>query len=439
MSNSNFPDTLDTTSNLPDTISGGNFLNLPSHPTLHNVISDALIAVETKVGTGASTPISGTVLLGDGTGTSSFGQVPLTTSVTGVLPTDNGGTGSNVQNFVDLTTNQNVGGNKTLTGTLSLATGTTVLGPLVIPSGTLLTSPTTGDIEFDGTNLYFTNSSRQTVNTLAQNQTITGTKTYSSNILFSASNTYNVGSSGAYASNIYGTTWNANSTASMSGSSAGVITTVGQLKTAASTTTQSGLNLPTGTAPTAPNNGDLWYGASRLHFYTNGEDTTASLTSYTQTTTKTVANTAAETTLLTSGTGTLTIPANFLSAGKTIRINVLGTYSDTANPTMNIKVYLGATVVMTTGAITSNNATNQTFEVRGVITCYTTGVSGTVWGQGYLVQTAAASTGRFSMANTAATTIDTTASNTINVSVKWGSASASNTITTSVVTVEYLN
>jgi hypothetical protein len=183
----------------------------------------------------------------------------------------------------------------------------------------------------------------------------------------------------------------------------------------------------------------LWYGASRLHFYTNGEDTTASLTSYTQTTTKTVANTAAETTLLTSGTGTLTIPANFLSAGKTIRINVLGTYSDTANPTMNIKVYLGATVVMTTGAITSNNATNQTFEVRGVITCYTTGVSGTVWGQGYLVQTAAASTGRFSMANTAATTIDTTASKTINVSVKWGSASASNTITTSVVTVEYLN
>lgn len=39
--------------------------------------------------------------------------------ITGVLPVNRGGTGSSTQNFVDLTTNQTVGGNKTFTGTIS--------------------------------------------------------------------------------------------------------------------------------------------------------------------------------------------------------------------------------------------------------------------------------------------------------------------------------
>jgi hypothetical protein len=38
--------------------------------------------------------------------------LPLDTGVTGVLPVANGGTGSNTQNFVDVTTSQNIGGNK---------------------------------------------------------------------------------------------------------------------------------------------------------------------------------------------------------------------------------------------------------------------------------------------------------------------------------------
>ena len=43
-------------------------------------------------------------------------SVSLTSSVTGVLPLTNGGTGSSSQNFVDLTTDQTVAGNKTFTG-----------------------------------------------------------------------------------------------------------------------------------------------------------------------------------------------------------------------------------------------------------------------------------------------------------------------------------
>ena len=43
----------------------------------HNVLKDAVIAVETKLGTGSSTPTSGKALMGSGTGTSSWQSLPV--------------------------------------------------------------------------------------------------------------------------------------------------------------------------------------------------------------------------------------------------------------------------------------------------------------------------------------------------------------------------
>ena len=51
----------------------------------------------------------------------------------------------------------------TMGGTLTLFTGTTGAASLNIPSGTFKTTPAAGDIEFDGTNLFFTSSARQKV------------------------------------------------------------------------------------------------------------------------------------------------------------------------------------------------------------------------------------------------------------------------------------
>lgn len=64
------------------------------HTSLHNTVADEVRAVATKVGTGSSTPTSGTVLRGTGVGASAYGQAVLTTDVSGVLPTTNGGTGT---------------------------------------------------------------------------------------------------------------------------------------------------------------------------------------------------------------------------------------------------------------------------------------------------------------------------------------------------------
>jgi hypothetical protein len=80
---------------------------------------------------------TGNALISGGVGTaSSWGKIGLTTHVSGTLPIANGGTGSATQNFVDLTTNQTIGGDKTfsnnviLSGTASLDSHAVNLGVL---------------------------------------------------------------------------------------------------------------------------------------------------------------------------------------------------------------------------------------------------------------------------------------------------------------------
>lgn len=76
-----------------------NTLAADNHAAQHNLEQSEIVAVATKIGTGASTPASGTVLGADGSGTSSWRQVNLTSDVTGVLPVANGGTGTTTLTF----------------------------------------------------------------------------------------------------------------------------------------------------------------------------------------------------------------------------------------------------------------------------------------------------------------------------------------------------
>ena len=55
---------------LSDTLSGH-----PSHAVMHENVGDAIIATQTKVGTGSSAPAADTVLTGTGSGTSSWSTV----------------------------------------------------------------------------------------------------------------------------------------------------------------------------------------------------------------------------------------------------------------------------------------------------------------------------------------------------------------------------
>lgn len=185
--------------------------------------------------------------------------------------------------------------------------------------------------------------------------------------------------------------------------------------------------------------GDIWHDSTSnsLNAYVSGVRQYDTRSLFTQTNSTAVANTITETSFLGGGVGTATLPANFFVAGKTIKIKAYGFHSSTGSPTLTIKVKLGSTVILTTGAHTMHNDTNEMFEVEAMITCRTTGGSGTVFGQGSFSDYGTG--GRISMVNTAATTVATNSSQTITITAQWSVANAGNTITGTSCTIVVLN
>ena len=208
----------------------------------------------------------------------------------------------------------------------------------------------------------------------------------------------------------------------------------------ASTTSAASLRIRSGTAPTSPNSGDVWHDSTQqtVSYRAAGVNQTVNGVLFTQTDTVTVADTVTETALTGTGVGTLTLPANFFVAGKTLKIRALGYHSSTASPNITLRFKLGSTTVLTTGTISSGNATDEAWICDAFLTCRTTGATGTVIGQGYYDELhGVGSTG--GMVNTAATTIDTTASQAISLTVEWGTANAGNTISCTNLVIEILN
>ena len=72
-----FPGNLDRDPNeLPDNVADSDTLNSPNHATIHNNVNGAVLQIEEKLGTGDTTPTSGAVLMGTGTGTSAWDTTP---------------------------------------------------------------------------------------------------------------------------------------------------------------------------------------------------------------------------------------------------------------------------------------------------------------------------------------------------------------------------
>jgi hypothetical protein len=184
-----------------------------------------------------------------------------------------------------------------------------------------------------------------------------------------------------------------------------------------------------------------------LTSYLNGIKQFYSSCIFAQDSSVTVTNTAAETSLLSANVGTKILPANFFVPGKTIRIRATGYLSEdpTSGATLTWRVKLGTTTVLATGSFSFGAATvsNGLWELEGIITCRTTGASGTVFGQGKVSGnfSGSGSVNDFafaSMVNTSAKTIDTTLSQAVDVTAQWSVANPGNSITCTNVTMEVL-
>lgn len=165
---------------------------------------------------------------------------------------------------------------------------------------------------------------------------------------------------------------------------------------------------------------------------------------FTQTADKTVASSTSETSIVGTGVGGLTLPANFFVAGKTIRVTMSGVYSTVAvtGDTVTVKIKYGSTVLAskaTTALVTGG--TNLAWFSDVLITCRSTGASGSVQVSGgvrYQIASSAIIEDELNNA-VATTTLDTTASGLLDVTVTHSGNSASNSVKSLVGSFEVLN
>jgi len=204
------------------------------------------------------------------------------------------------------------------------------------------------------------------------------------------------------------------------------------LAASAAGNTDGSIRFQTGTAPTSPTEGAQWNDSTQKTLITYLDSIKQGHVGclFSQTATVTVASTDAETTVLGAGIGTLTLPVNFFVIGKTIRVRAMGIFSDTGTPNITMTYKLGSTTIMSTGAVAlAGTISNNSWMAEGLITCRTVGATGTVFGQGYFEYDESTHAGtRLGMAATAAVTVDTTSTLAVNLTVTWGTNSASNTM-----------
>lgn len=215
---------------------------------------------------------------------------------------------------------------------------------------------------------------------------------------------------------------------------------------AASTTARASLCLDAGTAPTSPVAGDIWNDSTQKSFQVFKSGVVQSLAGiiFTQTASATVGNTTTETALVGTGIGVTLLPANFWTVGKTIRMKMFGHISCTAADTASVRIKVGSvTVASSIDDAFPVTLTNSLYIGELLLTCRTTGATGTLFVQGYTTIYAASSAdmtvyGRQLVA-TSAVTIDTTATGQLNITYQWSNARAGNTITSTNATIEVLN
>lgn len=168
-------------------------------------------------------------------------------------------------------------------------------------------------------------------------------------------------------------------------------------------------------------------------------------TLFTSTAIQTVAATVTETTIIGSGSGSLTIPANYLTAGKILRFSVRGLYS---TPTLNvgsilIKIKLGGTTLAsgTANALISTS-TNLGFAGEALITCQTIGSGGTVIIMGELDYATGNNLAPLVLAinnGTSTSTINTITTNTFDCTVTWSNNTTGNSVSSLNCLLEGLN
>jgi hypothetical protein len=145
-----------------------------------------------------------------------------------------------------------------------------------------------------------------------------------------------------------------------------------------------------------------------------------------------ITGTNVETTLINGGVGTLTVPANGFNIGDSFRAVVAGVLNAANNQTIRIRVKSGSVILLDSGAQPITNITNDVFSLNVDFTIRALGAAGVAsivsLGTFHYHKTSNAVTQGFAFNVVNNTTFNTTISNTLNITVQWGSNNAGNSI-----------
>ncbi len=139
--------------------------------------------------------------------------------------------------------------------------------------------------------------------------------------------------------------------------------------------------------------------------------------------------------------GTVTIPANFFTVGKMLRIVVRGDLSTTASPpTFRFRVKAGSTMLADTSATSMTvSMTNRQFCLTADLICWSTGASGGIDVMGELTHNSTGSTPLSITLANQGTTIDTTASQNLDVTVQLSSGVTGNNVNTYMYSIQAIS
>lgn len=198
--------------------------------------------------------------------------------------------------------------------------------------------------------------------------------------------------------------------------------------------------------PGSPVAGDYWYNSTQKSHRFQATSGKAGLVGLLKAQASiaggdTVASTASETNLATN----YQVPANGLTVGKVLRVRAWGTYGthNSGTVTLQMRVKAGTVTLLDFGAITTaTSISNRIWWVDVDLTVISVGATGTIEckGQGR-VPTANTDVGASfpAVGGTSPVTLDTTAAQTLQISVQHGASQANNTITMREFTVEVLD
>ena len=145
-----------------------------------------------------------------------------------------------------------------------------------------------------------------------------------------------------------------------------------------------------------------------------------------------VSATTVETTIIDGGVGSLSVPVNGFNIGDSFKVAMGGIFSNANNETIRLRVKSGSVNLVDSGVQTLSAHANDIFKLEITFTIRNIGGLGTAsimsFGAFQTIKKNSSNIAGFGFELNNNTTFDTTISNTLDITVEWGSNNANNSI-----------